>query len=205
MLLCVIADLHGRTKYIPRLREIDYDLLIICGDITDFGHYEDAQSILNQFPEPYVAVHGNCDHEDVLEALTERGCSLHQKIIKRGYESFAGFGGSNPFRGMTPSEYPEDMIYEGLSAIPEGCVLVTHAPPYNTKTDKAFIRHVGSTAVRRIIEEKEPQIAVCGHIHESKNQDYVGKTLVVNPGKFSRGYYALVSTGDQTCRLKRFT
>jgi len=205
MELCVIADLHGRTDYLPRLKEVDYDLLIICGDITNFGHFKEAHTILALFPEPYLAVHGNCDHKDVVKALNEKGCNLHQNIITVKNELFTGFGGSNPFVGKTPCEYSEEVIYNGLSTAPHKCILVTHAPPKGTKTDKAFkIKHVGSTAVRQAIEEKTPKIVLCGHIHESRNTDHLGKTLVVNPGKFSEGYYALVSVESRKCSLKRF-
>ena len=138
MLICCIADLHGQTGYIPRLSTIDYDLLVVCGDITNFGHYKEARDIVSLFPEPLLAVHGNCDYEDVLTAFNEKGCSLHGRTVRRGNEVFSGFGGSNPFVGGTPSEYSEDVILEGLSYIEENSILVTHAPPKNTKTDKAF-------------------------------------------------------------------
>lgn len=206
MELCVIADLHGKPDYVARLREVDYDLLVLCGDITNFGHYEEARTILALLPEPYVAVHGNCDHEDVVNALTEKGCNLHQRTVTIKNECFAGFGGSNPFGGRTPCEYSEEAIYNGLALIPHHCIVVTHAPPKGTKTDKAFkIKHVGSTAVRKIIEEKTPKIVLCGHIHESRNTDSIGDTVVVNPGKFSEGYYALVSAESRKCSLERFS
>ncbi len=205
MELCVVSDLHGRISYVPVLKKIDYDLLIICGDITSFGHYENAFEILNLFPEPYLAVHGNCDYEDVLKALDYKKCNLHQNIIKREGNTFVGFGGSNLFIGKTPTEYPEEVIYKGLSQTPEGCILVSHAPPRGTKTDKALkIKHVGSTAVRQVIEERKPSIVLCGHIHESRNTDYLGETLLVNPGKFSEGYYAMVSVEKKECTLKQF-
>jgi Icc-related predicted phosphoesterase len=204
MLICCIADLHGRTGYVRHLRDIEYDLLVVCGDITNFGHYRKARDIVSLFPEPFLAVHGNCDYEDVLTAFNEMGCNLHGRTIKKGNETFSGFGGSNPFVGGTPSEYPEDVILEGLSHIEENSILVTHAPPKNTKTDKAFkIKHVGSKAVKQVIEEKKPKIALCGHIHESRNTDSIGGTLVVNPGKFSEGYYALVSVEEKKCWLNQ--
>lgn len=205
MILCCIADLHGRTDYISRLKDIDYDLLVICGDITDFGGYKEALTILNQIPEPYIAIHGNCDHQDVLTALDHKECNLHQKVVTVEDETFVGFGGSNLFLGKTPSEYTEEEMYRKLSTIPKNCILVTHAPPKNTRADKAFkIKHVGSTAVTKIIEEKTPKIVLCGHIHESRNTDHIGQTLIVNPGKFSRGYYALICTEKGKCSLKRF-
>lgn len=204
MELCCIADLHGKCDYVPRLNEIAYDLLVICGDITNFGHCREALDILSLIPEPYVAVHGNCDYKDVLDALDQMECNLHRNCVHIKNEALAGFGGSNPFVGKTPSEYTEEDIYRGLSSVPEPCILVTHAPPKNTRTDKAFkLKHVGSTAVRQIAEEKNPTLLLCGHIHESRNTDYIGDTLVVNPGKFSDGYYALISTEEMECSLRK--
>jgi len=61
-----------------------------------------------------------------------------------------------------------------------------HAPPYNTKIDKALINgkweHVGSRSVRELIEKYQPLLGLHGHIHESSGKDKIGNTIVVNPG-----------------------
>jgi len=73
-----------------------------------------------------------------------------------------------------------------------------HCPPYNTKLDIApsidsdfrYIinpggienKHVGSTAVKKAIEQYQPLLTIHGHIHESEGFHYIGKTLSVNPG-----------------------
>jgi len=41
---------------------------------------------------------------------------------------------------------------------------------------------VGSTGVRRAIEEFQPMAALHGHIHESAGVNRIGRTLCVNPG-----------------------
>ena len=41
---------------------------------------------------------------------------------------------------------------------------------------------VGSHAVRDAIENVQPVLALCGHIHESRGTASLGRTLVVNPG-----------------------
>jgi len=200
----VISDIHGHPTYMDRLQKVEYDLLIICGDITDFGHYHEALSLLELIPGPFFGIHGNCDHEDVITALEDIHCNLHGTVVAVEEETLAGFGGSTCFGGRTPCEYGEDKIYKGLSSIPEWAILVTHVPPKDTKVDRAFnVRHVGSTAVRKIIEEKNPKYALCGHIHESRNSDWIGETLIINPGAFSRGYYAFLSTDTGKYSLER--
>lgn len=60
----------------------------------------------------------------------------------------------------------------------EGSVLLFHSPPYQTALDRAelddrFVDHVpvdvnvGSLAIRRFIEERQPLLSLHGHIHES--------------------------------------
>ncbi|MEM0121703.1 MAG: hypothetical protein QW688_09735, partial [Thermoprotei archaeon] len=133
---------------------------------------------------------------------------FEQSIVEfdDGYE-LAGYGYSNPTPWHTPREKPEDQIYGDVKRIMEKAdvkrtILVAHVPPMDTKIDKApkltadlkpelvggeyQMVSVGSTAMRRIIEEYNPLIGLHGHIHESGGIDYVkntsSKTPVFNPG-----------------------
>jgi len=49
-----------------------------------------------------------------------------------------------------------------------------------------------STAVREFIEKYQPDIVVCGHIHESRAVDSIGKTRIVNVGMAEKGYFAII-------------
>jgi Icc-related predicted phosphoesterase len=64
-------------------------------------------------------------------------------------------------------------------------VLICHAPPKNTKLDRAGEgRHFGSRAVRDFIEQVQPDYFYCGHIHEAAGQqDSLGRTQAWNVGK----------------------
>ncbi len=73
-------------------------------------------------------------------------------------------------------------------------LLVTHAPPYATKTDLLPSGdHAGSKSLRRVIEELQPTLNICGHIHESRGTDKIGQTLVINPGQMDEGYACLIN------------
>jgi hypothetical protein len=79
---------------------------------------------------------------------------------------------------------------------PAQTIHLFHAPPYNTPLDQIapqgrfeFISlpdHIGSTAIRRFIENEQPYLALCGHCHEAVVLgDYktdIGGTRCVNPG-----------------------
>jgi len=74
----------------------------------------------------------------------------------------------------------------------ERAIFLFHAPPYNSSLDRAaldgkmidhvpFDLHVGSIAIRRFIEEREPLLTLHGHIHESARltgswRDRIGRT-----------------------------
>jgi hypothetical protein len=77
-------------------------------------------------------------------------------------------------------------------------VLLFHSPPHKTKLDRAALDgktvegvpldvHVGSIAIRRFIEERQPMLTLHGHVHESARltgswQDRIGKTLMFSAG-----------------------
>jgi hypothetical protein len=57
--------------------------------------------------------------------------------------------------------------------------------------------HVGSTAVREFVERRQPDVVICGHIHEARGTDRLGKTKIVNCGKAGSGFYSLIDVQDE--------
>ncbi|MBM2838905.1 MAG: metallophosphatase, partial [Deltaproteobacteria bacterium] len=37
---------------------------------------------------------------------------------------------------------------------------------------------------------------ITGHIHESKGEDAIGKTTIINPGPFFEGGYVVITAGN---------
>jgi len=86
-------------------------------------------------------------------------------------------------------------------------VLMSHQPPINTQCDRiATGAHVGSHAVRRFIEIRQPLVCFTGHIHESVALDNIGDTRIVNPGMLANGQYAYaeIGQGKATVEIRRF-
>ena len=72
-------------------------------------------------------------------------------------------------------------------------IMIMHQPPKDTACDTITSgAHVGSPALRQVIEELQPLAVVTGHIHESFGKDTIGKTLVINPGSLAEGRYAVL-------------
>jgi Icc-related predicted phosphoesterase len=61
---------------------------------------------------------------------------------------------------------------------------------------------VGSSVIRTFIEREQPDLVLCGHIHESRGVDEIGETQIVNPGPVAEGHYAVVDVDDGTVRTR---
>jgi uncharacterized protein len=76
-------------------------------------------------------------------------------------------------------------------------IFCPHAPPHGTACDRlANGEHVGSTVVRAFVEREQPDLVLCGHIHESRGTDTIGRSRIVNPGPVPAGHYAVVDVGE---------
>jgi Icc-related predicted phosphoesterase len=62
------------------------------------------------------------------------------------------------------------------------------------------LKPVGSRAVRQLIEEVQPLLALHGHIHESRGEVHIGRTLALNSGsEYNTGrlHGVVVTLGDE--------
>jgi uncharacterized protein len=119
-------------------------------------------------------------------------------------------GYSNKTPWDSPRELPEDQLaaYIGQQAEALGntdrVIFNFHVPPRDTPIDQAVlldpefrpimkggmpvISGVGSTAVRDALVKYQPMLSLHGHIHESRGEARIGRTLAINPGsEYSEG------------------
>ncbi|HET7678478.1 MAG TPA: hypothetical protein VFK38_11575 [Candidatus Limnocylindrales bacterium] len=117
----------------------------------------------------------------------------------------AARGESTPTPWHTPRELPDDelgrRVEEALESVPPGVVAIwdLHMPPFATGVDEAPVldgalrvqydgsgeprmQPVGSRSIRRLIEERQPALALHGHIHEGRGRYRLGRTTGFNPG-----------------------
>ncbi len=212
MIIVGLTDIHGHIRALaelmPKLPEAD--ILLVAGDLTHFGDKADAAEVLEvlrQYNERILAVPGNCDRPEVVQYLKDEGISLHGNCVDVDNVAFLGIGGSLPCPGRTPNEMPEREFDKLLKRCGREVkanmpvILLTHQPPYGTRADLVGTgRHVGSTSIRRFIDDIKPAVCICGHIHEARSEDTAGKTIVLNPGPADRGFYAYVEV-DTELRL----
>ena len=204
MKIVSFGDVHMATRNLDRMSEVmrDTDLVIVSGDLTNFGGADAANQVIaavRRVCPRVLALSGNLDQREVIPYLDAEGISLHGKgVVVNGVAIF-GCGGSNITPFKTPTELTEDEIYatlmRGYSEVNgrRPLLMVCHTPPFETKCDRIIGgRAVGSTAARRFIEEIKPDVCISGHIHESAAVDTIGPTTIVNAGPFKGGGYIVV-------------
>ncbi len=148
---------------------------------------------------------GNDDQFEVDEIVraAKRVELAEGRVVEFDGHQMVSTGWSNPTPWETYREEEEDALSRRIDAMvsqvtfaPERVVFNFHCPPYSSGLDEApqltaemDLKHaghspipVGSKAVRRAIEYFQPALSLHGHIHESRGQSRIGRTLCINPG-----------------------
>ena len=148
---------------------------------------------------------GNDDMDEVDEIVrSSRRVILAEGQVTPldGFHEMIASGWSNRTPWDTHREEDEDALkirYEAMICRlkdPRNAVFNIHVPPYRSSLDEApeldkdlrpkmagqALKPVGSTALRKAIEETQPLLGLHGHIHEGRGATRIGKTLCINPG-----------------------
>lgn len=204
-----IVDVHGAYE---RVREVlarigDVDVLIVGGDITTAGTPDEAERAIADWqarvPRLY-ALAGNMDSREIDRRLADIGVALDARGVEMEDAGFFGVSAAPVSPLRTPYEIADDeleqRIARGYAEVSGARVVVfcPHAPPARTACDRlASGEHVGSEVIRAFVEREQPDLVLCGHIHESRGSDRIGRTQVVNPGPVAAGHYATVEIAGE--------
>ncbi len=180
MKILAFSDLHDEEAALESLSALapSYDLVFACGDLSQSASF--AESLIAALPNGYF-IPGNWDTSPVGKVLSSSRRWLQGKRVElpEGLNA-AGFGYSNPTPFGTFGELSEADIYSGMSGLPiDGdTLLLMHCPPAG-HFDTVGGAHVGSVSIARVLAEKQPLAAFCGHIHEHHGTRLLGRTLLV--------------------------
>ena len=202
MKILAAADIHG-SQYrlnlvLKNIKTYGPDLVVLCGDITQFGPGDLATNFLNQIPIETLAIPGNIDTFDVDQGITaSNATNLHMKRVVTQGISFVGIGRDIP-TVLSDIAIVDGAIKKPINKIlDETSVLVTHAPPFKLQ-DKMFMGgHGGSKQLRNLIDTYKPRLVLCGHIHEDPGVATSGNTTIVNCSMGKRTEGALVEITDE--------
>lgn len=210
MKILQVSDVHGSLGAASKIasKAVNYDVVLIVGDVTHFGNIPQAEVLLNSVAETgktTLFVPGNCDHPSLLswKPDSQKIVNLHlNRFEVEGYE-FLGVGGGNISPFNTLIEFSEKEFEEMLSKLnpsSDKFILASHTPPYGVEADFARGKHVGSVAVKKYVEQRRPLAVCCGHIHEARSISKIGETLVVNAGPAKEGFCAEIELNGRNVK-----
>jgi Icc-related predicted phosphoesterase len=196
----LLADLHGEYGKMDSFMEVNPDIVLIAGDITNMGTAKDLETCIARIEVPIFFFFCNCDPEEVASALDRSKCvNLHGSYINLGEFSLVGIGGSNPTPFETPNELTDKHMDDLLKKATEKMerakhnILISHAPPQGI-LDEVNGNKVGSYSVAKYMNQFD--LVCCAHIHENRGIAEVNGTKVVNPGPAAVGNYAVITFGN---------
>lgn len=184
-----MSDTHGHHD---RIRVPDGDVLVHCGDFTDFGTYGEMVAFVEwfaAFDHPHkVVVPGNHDilmdkeyharhwrewskrresHQRAVSLFAERGVHLliNESVIFNGIHVH-GVPFVTSHSSHWSMAFERDDTPELWSSIPEHTdILLTHQPPYGRLDRDLLGYHEGSPHLLREVQRKQPRLHIFGHAH----------------------------------------
>jgi Icc-related predicted phosphoesterase len=212
MKIAATADLHFSPQSYDRIREPfnrvreEADVLVIAGDLTNYGKPEEMHSLLNALVRlriPIIAVLGNHDYEsgqeqELMRMMTTEGIKvLDGSSYERDGVGFAGtkgfvggFGrgvltafGEKEIKSFVQASIDETMKLErALSMLrTEKIVIVTHYAPISETVKGEPVEiwpYLGSSRLAEVIDRHGAALAVHGHAHHGQPN---GKTTAGVP------------------------
>ena len=197
--LAAVGDIHctknsqGLLQSWLNLVAEQADILLLLGDLTDYGTPEEARVLtreLSTFRLPVVTVLGNHDFEsaqqdEVAKILTDSGVSVLDgdtvEIHGVGFVGVKGFAGGFGRRALAPWGEPiiKQFVHEGIeealkleSAIgrlrtPTKVVLLHYAPIHETVVGEPdeIVPFLGSTRLEEVIDRYRANVVFHGHAH----------------------------------------
>jgi len=200
MKILIISDIHYYAEQLQKLKESvnlsEFSFAVCCGDLESSEVVDELANLgINVY-----AVPGNMDNYYILDMLEDYGISIHGKVIRHdGRVVLAGIGGLAPLRAI------EDVVKKLNEVKEKGTkmIIVSHYPPFNTKVDLAYSGvHIGLEEISKLILDFKPYVVVCGHVHEAYGIDWIGETLIINPGPLAWGRYAILELDKREVSMK---
>jgi Icc-related predicted phosphoesterase len=208
MRILVVSDLHYTLKQLDWVLSVaaDYELVVVAGDLLDIASIvePDAQiAVVLEFlariaaKTSVVACSGNHDLNDSNE-FGERAAPW---LAAAGRAGLAVDGTSLELDGALVTVCPwwdgprtcevvDRQLAEDAARVGDrSWIWVYHAPPDASPTSWTGKRHYGDSELAAWIQQHQPGLVVCGHVHQSPFAsagswiDRIGSTLVVNAGR----------------------
>jgi len=187
------GDIHGDQGLAKKLAEKagknHVDLVILCGDITQFDQSTD--NLIKPFVEKkqkVLLIPGNHDSFATADFLAEfYGVkNIHGYSVKYDDIGIFGCGGANIGVAQLEEDEIFDTLKKGFDKVEylKKKIMVTHVHPSESKMEKFTEFFPGSKGIKKAIDKLKPDILLCSHVHEAEGiEEKLGNTKVINVGK----------------------
>ena len=183
------------------------DVLVLCGDLTDYGQPEEAHVLARELSAarvPVVAVFGNHDYEsgqedEVRRILCDAGVHLLDgdtvEVRGVGFAGVKGFAGGFGQRALEPwgermiKDFVREAVDESLKLesalarlrMPERVVLLHYAPIAATVQGEPceIFPFLGSSRLEEPINRYEATVVIHGHAHHGTPEGRTGTGIPV--------------------------
>ena len=189
MKILAFSDLHLSTDHAADLVAASAvaDLVIGAGDFCNMRKGLDrAVMMLAGMQAPMVVVPGNGESVEELRAVGLPNTTvLHGEGLEvDGLRLFGlGYGVPETPFGSWSCDLSEDQAGAMLAGCDHADILISHSPPKGVGDVTSGGVSVGSTAVRAAAARIQPQLLLCGHVHDCWGvRGQIGKTQVANLG-----------------------
>jgi Icc-related predicted phosphoesterase len=166
-----------------------------------------AEERIGQSGVQFYMMPGNDDDFGIDEQIAHSSYVINpvgRTIQLDEYHELISFDYANPTPWQTPREWSEEEYYNRIKERAASlrdvrrAVFMIHVPPYDSGLDTApeldknlrpkvtmgdVLRiPVGSTGVRRALQDLQPMVSIHGHVHEAPGQSKIGRTVCFNAG-----------------------
>lgn len=179
------------------------DILVIAGDVLYAGNINEWYPFLESLALPHIQqykhklfVPGN---HDIFFQHYAGPCM--QEMRKLGVHCLTPTGPTTEIEGVRFGGCPfvtnlpnwaynsdEDSIWGYLESLRRVDVMISHSPPRGV-LDSDGRGNYGTGAMRKYLAHYEPEVLICGHVHEQGGlQTVVGRTHVYNVSMCNSAY-----------------
>lgn len=132
---------------------------------------------------------------------------VHEMMYREDQFMVAGFGGDltigedNRELVLQYSQMWVEFALRRIEYFPGGKILLFHTPPV-CRLDKSGDEHCGVLLINEMIEKVSPQLVFCGRATSGQGTVKLESTVVVNPGPFFEGNYAIIDYPSMDIQFK---
>jgi Icc-related predicted phosphoesterase len=200
MKFACISDLHGN---LPDLCDLDYDVLLIGGDICPSSNHEPLfqaywldttfrKWLTEYVKKPVIAIAGN--HDWIFQTHPQEVPDLPWTYLEDSGTMIAGLKvwGSPWQKRFYDWAFNTDEAHlkAAWDKIPEDTdIFLLHGPAYGLGDFSPYGKeHTGSPSLRERIDELKPKLVIYGHIHSGYGRYQLGPSIVLNASLVNEKY-----------------